>query len=170
MGSYYNDGGYNLQYDFCMPRRQPETTAWMECYLSERPDAVVIWHGNAGSMLGPPPMFLPVGFQHELDRLAGAVRQRLLRDGYEVGRLSWAGLPGMGKPGFSQIEAVYFTCGAMPILCELPTGYELAPFSCDEMLDIGLIAIEEMLFYAHRDGLRPYETWDKVKKARARAQ
>lgn len=29
MGGYYNDAGVNLQYDFCMQRRQPETVAWM---------------------------------------------------------------------------------------------------------------------------------------------
>jgi hypothetical protein len=164
LGSYFNDAGINLQYDFCMPRRQPETLAWMECYLAERPDGVLIWHCNAGSMMGPPPMFLPEGYKHQLDRLAGAVRQRLLRDGYEIGRLSWAGLPGLGKPGFDQITAAYFCCGALPILCELPMGCEPACFSCEQMLDIGLITIEETLFYAHRDGLRPYELWDKVKK------
>jgi len=168
MGSYYNDAGYNLQYDFCMPHRQPETIAWMQYYLSERPDAALIWHCNAGSMIGPPPMFLPVGYQHEISRLGGAVRQRLLREGYEIGRMSWSGLPGLGKPGFDQITAVYFNCGAMPVLCELPNGSDLHPFSCEEMLDVGLITIEETLFYAHRDGLRPYETWDKVKKQLAK--
>jgi len=170
MGSYYNDAGVNLQYDFCMPHRQPETIAWMEYYLSERPDGVVVWHCNAGSIMGPAEYFLPEGYKHEYDRLAGAVRQRLLREGYEVGRVSWAGLPGMGKPGLCQITAIYFNCGALPMLCELPTGYDLAPMSCEEMLDIGLITIEETLFYAHRDGLRPYELWDKVKKQLAKQQ
>ena len=32
------------------------------------------------------------------------------------------------------------------------------------MLDIGLLTLEEVLSFAHRDGFRPYELWDKVKK------
>ena len=39
MGAYYNDQGVNLQYDFCMPHRQPETIAWMDYYLSGAPMA-----------------------------------------------------------------------------------------------------------------------------------
>ena len=52
MGSYFNDAGFNLQYDFCMPTRQPETLAWMNYYLDERPDAVLVMHGNAGTLIG----------------------------------------------------------------------------------------------------------------------
>jgi hypothetical protein len=164
MGTYMNDAGVNLQYDFCMPHRQPETVAWMEYYLKEKPDGILIWHCNAGSMIGPPSYYLPPGHQHEESRIGGAVRARLLREGYPIGRMSWAGLPGLGKPFLTQMEATYHSCGAMPIMCELPAGTESYPFTCDEMLDIGLITIEEVLFYAHTDGLRPYESWEKVKK------
>jgi hypothetical protein len=164
MGSYYNDAGVNLQYDFCMPQRQAETLAWMGYYLSERPDGVLICHCNAGSMMGPAEYYVPPGHQQDYGRVAGAVRQRLLREGHEVGRMSWAGLPGLGKPTFDQATAVYHVCGALPIVCEFPTGADNAYLTCDEMLDIGLITLEELLFFAHRDGLRPYELWDKVKK------
>ena len=166
MGAYYNDNGVNLQYDFVAVERQPETTAWMRYYLDERPDGALIWHCNAGSMIGPPEYYLPPGCQLEMSRIGGAVRSRLLRDGYEIGRLSLAGLPGMGKPFMEQSTATYFVCGAMPVMCELPSGTKSYPHSCDEMLDIGLITIEEVLFYADRDGLRPYELWDKVKRQR----
>lgn len=165
MGSYFNDNGVNLQYDFTTVERQPETTAWMRYYLEERPDAVVIWHGNAGSMIGPPESFLPEGHQHEISRIGGAVRQRLLREGYPVGRISWAGLVGLGTHVLNQMNAVYHVAGALPIMCELPEGTEYQPYTCDQMLDVGLITIEEILFYAHHDGLRPYETWTKVKKS-----
>lgn len=165
MGAYYNDAGVNLQYDFCMPRRQPETVAWMEYYLQERPDAALICHCNAGSMMGSPEAYLPEGHQHELSRLGGAVRQRLLREGHEIGRLSWAGLVAMGKHIINQINAVYHVCGAMPILCEFPSGNDLRYMDHHELLDIGLITLEEILFYAHRDGLRPYELWEKVRKS-----
>jgi hypothetical protein len=168
MGTYFNDAGANLQYDFCMPRRQPETTAWMDYYLSERPDGVVIWHGNAGSLIGPPGYYLPPGHQLEEARIAGAVHARLLREGYDhpvAGRTSWATLPGMGKPYIEQSSAVYHSCGALPVMCELPTGGKDFFCSCDDMLTIGLLTIEEILRYAHNEGLRPYEYWKKVRPA-----
>lgn len=163
LGTYYNDAGYNLQYDTFTLVRQPETQAWMAYYLAERPDGVLIWHCNAGSMIGPPSYYLPPGHQLQEARIAGAVRARLVRDGYAVGRLSRAQLPGMGKPYLEQVAAVYHVCGAMPVMCELPEG-SCAPFSAEDMLDIGLITIEETLRFAHTDGLRPYEWWTKVKR------
>lgn len=167
MGTYYNDAGVNLQYDFTTVERQPETTAWMRYYLDEKPDGVLVWHCNAGSLIGPAEYYLPPGHQFEQTRLAGAVRGRLKREGYghPIGRLSWAGLPGMGKPFVEQSTALYHVCGALPVMCELPNGAKEWTMSNDDMLDIGLIVIEEVLLYAHTDGLRPYETWEKVKKS-----
>jgi hypothetical protein len=163
MGSYYNDAGINLQYDFCVPHRQPETVAWMEYYLAEKPDGILIWHCDSGSMMGAPGYYLPTGHRHEYSRLGGAVRNRLLREGHKIHRTSWATLPNMGKPYVTQMDATYLTCGGLPIMCELPAGTDFKPFSFDELLDIGLLTIEETLFYAHTDGLRPYEFWEKVK-------
>jgi hypothetical protein len=168
MGCYFNDAGVNLQYDFTSVQRQPETTAWMEYYLRERPDGVVIWHCNGGSMIDTPDYYLPVGHQHTISRIGGAVRARLLRDGHEIGRMSWGALPGFGKPFLTQMAATYLVCGGLPIMCELPCGTKNFFFTPDAMLDIGLITLEEILFFAHRDGLRPYELWDKVKKKLAR--
>jgi hypothetical protein len=164
MGSYYNDAGVNLQYDFTSVDRQPETVAWMRCYLDERPDAVVIWHCNNGSMIGPPEYYLPEGIQHEVSRLGGAVRARLMRDDLRPGRLSWAGLPGLGKPYIEQMSAVYHVSGATPVMVEMPTGGHGNPYTEDELLDIGLITIEEVLRHAHDDGMRGYEWWSKVRK------
>ena len=164
MGSYFNDAGVNLQYDWTSLERQPETQAWMRYYLAERPDGVLIWHCNAGSMMGPPESYLPEGFQHEFSRLSGAVQARLWREGYKVTRMSWAGLVGMGRPYLNQISATYHVCGAMPIMAELPCGAAEWPFTADEMLDIGLLTIEETLSFAHKDGLRPYEYWEKVNR------
>ncbi|MFO7535290.1 MAG: M14 family zinc carboxypeptidase [Kiritimatiellia bacterium] len=171
MGTYFNDAGVNLQYDFCLPRRQPETTAWMDYYLGERPDGVVIWHCNAGSLIGPPGFYLPPGHQIEEARIGGAVHARLLREGYDhpiAGRMSWASLPGMGKPFIEQSTAVYHACGALPVMCELPTGGNGCDASCDDLLTIGLLTIEEILRYAHNEGLRPYEYWKKVRGAARR--
>lgn len=163
MGTYFNDAGVNLQYDFCSLAREPETCAWMDYYLGERPDGVVVWHCNSGSLIGPPGYYLPQGYQLQEARIGGMVRARLQREGYVAGRMSWANLPGLGKPMLDQSTAIYHVCGAAPIMCELPTGYRESFFSLDDMLDIGLLVIEEILAYAHSDGLRPYELWEKVR-------
>lgn len=163
MGTYFNDAGVNLQYDVLAVDRQPETTAWMKYYIAERPDGVVIWHCNGGSMIGPPEFYLPIGMQIEVSRLGGAVRSRLLREGHEIGRMSWQ-MPGMGKPYIEQMSGTYHVCGATPVMCELPSGTKGGGHTLEQMVDIGLITIEEILVYADRDGLRAYECWDKVKK------
>lgn len=164
MGSYYNDAGVNLQYDIFSVTRQPETTAWMQYFLSERPDGILIWHCNSGSMISEPGYYLPPGHQHQHSRIGGAVRARLQREGFDLGRLSHATLPGLGKPIMEQYSSAYHVCGGTPIMCELPAGADDRPYTCEQMLDIGLITIEEILAYAHSDGLRPYEFWDKVKR------
>ena len=120
-------------------------------------------------MMGPPEYYLPIGMQHEVSRLAGAIRSRILREGYgsengyPVSRLSLAGLPGMGKPYIEQMAATYLVAGGMPMMCEMPAGGQQSGFTLDQMLDVGLFALEEILRYTHTDGLRPYETWEKIK-------
>lgn len=163
MGCYFNDAGINLQYDFTSTKRQPETVAWMDYYLDELPDAVLNFHCNAGSMLAATEG-LTGGHLAETSRLSGIVRNRLLKENLlkeQIGRLSWEGLN--AKPVLGQGEAIFYVCGATPILVELPIGAENWPVSCSDMLDIGLITIEESLSYAHHDGMRPYEFWEKVK-------
>ncbi|MCG3147098.1 MAG: hypothetical protein PCFJNLEI_00535 [Verrucomicrobiae bacterium] len=164
MGCYFNDAGVNLQYDFTSVRRQPETEAWMSYYLRERPDGILICHCNFGTMIDLPEYYVPVGYQQIVSRLGGAVRSRLLREGYEIGRTSWGLMPGLGKPFLSQIGATYHVCGGAAFLCEFPAGVKEFFFTPDQMLDIGLLTLEEVFSFAHRDGFRPYELWDKVKK------
>ena len=166
MGAYFNDNGVNLQYDFCLPERQPETLAWMNYYLDERPDAVLISHCNAGTLFGPPETFLPEGFQHEISRVGGAVQQRLAREGFPIGRLSWVGLPGLGKPAMNQMNAVYHVSGALPLLCEYPQGGDTGVYTLESLLDLGLIVFEEVLQYGRHDGFRPYEWRQKMLKQR----
>jgi hypothetical protein len=60
------------------------------------------------------------------------------------------------------MDATYLTCDGLPIMYEMPLGCDLKPFSSDEMLDIGLLTIEQTLCYAHTNGLQPYEFWEKV--------
>jgi hypothetical protein len=166
LGCYNNDNGVNLQYDIFSLPRQPETESWMKLYLEERPDGVLIFHCNAGTLIGPACYYLPPGHQHEESRLGGVVRYRLNQEGFALGRMSLAGLPSLGKPFFTQMDAVYHVSGATPIMVEFPNGSAAAPFMADEMLDIGLITIEETLHYALTDGLRPYEWLEKVNAKR----
>jgi hypothetical protein len=152
--------------------RQPETLAWMRYYLAERPDGVAAWHCNAGSLLGPPEYYLPPGLQIEISRVAGAIRSRLQREGFDnavAGRLSWQ-LPGGGKPIIDQTTGIYQVCGATPLLIEVPNGSLEAGISCDALLDMCLFIIEEILTYATEDGMRAYESWYKVRPTDAQAR
>ena len=163
MGCYFNDAGINLEFDFTSARHQPETIAWMEYYLDERPDAVLDFHCNSGSLVMS--SGVTSGHLAEVSRLAGAVRSRLLKENLlvpKMGRLSWEGLD--CRPMLTQQQAIFYVCGATPVLIELPIGMEMWPVTCSDMLDIGLIAIEESLEYAHHDGMRPYEFFEKVKR------
>lgn len=168
MGSYFNDAGMNLVYDFPTIRRQPETIAWMELFLDERPDGVVVWHCNAGSMIGPADYYIPPGFQIEIERIGGTVRHRLLDEGFNIGRTGNT-LPGYGRPSMWQTAGIYHVCGALPFMCELPYGIVEYPYTCDQMIDIGLLTIEEILVHAHRDGLRPHENWASVRRRQLEA-
>lgn len=163
MGAYFNDNGVNLQYDLWAVDRQPETMAWMRHYLMERADAVLVWHCNDGSLMGPCEYYLPPGHQHTHSRLSGAVHARLSRDGLPTGRLSLAGLPGMGKPFMEQSTGIYHVCGALPLMSELPMAHQGLDISCDLLLEIGLTHLEEVLAFGHSEGFRPYEYWQKIK-------
>lgn len=163
MGSYFNDNGINLQYDLMAVERQPETTAWMRYYLKERADAALVWHCNDGSLMGPCEFYLPQGHQHTHSRVSGAVYRRLSQEGLPLGRLSWAALPGMGKPFLEQSSAIYHVSGALPLMSELPLARQGLDISCDTLLDMGLIHIEEVLEFGHSEGFRPYEYQHKIK-------
>lgn len=165
LGAYFNDSGFNLQYDFCSCERQPETLAWMRYYLAERPDCVINWHCNGGSMITEPEGSLPAGYQHLNSYIAGTVQRRLRREGLQLGRLSWQHLP--GKMILNQNASIYHVCGALPLCIEMPTGaiYPNTPlYTHEQILDTGLYAIEEIIDCGLDDGFRPYEFRKKIIK------
>lgn len=162
LGAYYNQAGYNLQYDVFQITPQPETRAWMQYYLDERPDAVLAFHCNNGTLIGPAEYYLPPGHQHALSRIAGAVNAACRREGYKDNRLSWADLPGSGKPHIDQSTATYHVCGALPILIEFPAGFKGTGYTLDQIVDITLTCFEEIFAYALTEGLRPYQWRQKV--------
>lgn len=161
LGSYFNDNGQNLQYDFCLSPRQPETETWIRYCLEEKPDAMMIMHCDNGSMLSVASHILPPGLQSIVNRLGGAVYHRLRSEGFAVRRATYGNLPDFGLNMLDQVGATYLTCGTTPFLTEFPAGSGMRKFSPDELLDIGLITIEEVLCFAHREGFRPGETWEE---------
>lgn len=160
MGSYYNDNGVNLQYDVFGVEREPETQAWMRYYRAERPDAVINFHCDSGSMFHTPAA-VPEGYRALALRIGAVTQQRLVREGFRNLAYSWIGMPET-VPVINQNSAIWHVCGALPLLCEMPAGISAQPMSEDQIVDIGLLAIEEVLFFAHTQGLRPYENWEKM--------
>ena len=164
LGSYYNDSGVNLQHDFCAVDRQPETSAWMRYYLDERPDGVIIMHCDHGSMLSSPAYYIPEGFKLATARLGACIHTRLKKAGFNIRRGSMGNVPNYGVPALDQYSAVYQACGALPALVEFPAGTDIRPFTCGQLLDIGLTTFEEILYFALHEGFRPYESWDEIKR------
>ena len=162
LGSYYNDHGINLQYDVFREALQPETLAWMRCYRDERPDAVLNFHCDNGSMIHAPSA-VPEALRAVALRLGGAVMQRLTGEGYRTLPTSWEGAS-EPVPAMTQNAAIWHVSGALPLLCELPDGMGV-PMTPDELLDVGLIAIEETLDFARTHGVRAYENLTKRREA-----
>ena len=163
IGGYFNDHGVNLEYDWIHPDPQPETVALKRFYLEERPDAVLLSHTNAGSWVETPPPTIPDAFQHQVQRLSGQVRGRLVREGFGFPRFSWIHEPEWSGPMLTQGAGVYHLCGALPFVVEFPCGSRPRPFTFEQILDAGLTVMEEIYSFANRDGFRPLEYWEKVK-------
>jgi len=159
LGGYFNDNGFNLQYDFCLPHRQPETEALCQFYLDERPDVVIVGHSDAGSLVDAPDPFLQVPFRYMQSRIGGVIRERILREGYPITRSSWIDLPSLGSPHFNQATSIYHCSGALPLLVEFPNGHPNNPVNLEQILDIGLLIFEELCFFGNRDGFRPLNIW-----------
>ena len=50
---------------------------------------------------------------------------------------------------------IYHCCGALPLLVEFPCGYQNLPDNPDEILDIGLFALEEVVAFGAAYRFRP---------------
>lgn len=157
MGAYFNDNGVNLVYDTGLGvEPQPETHALLRLARAEMPDAAVLSHTNNGSLVCDPDAFIPERF-----------RLRQAQIGALVGtRCRYAGLCKSAIPSrpyqyagevLYQSDLVYHACGALPIMVEFPCGYQNVPSTFDEILDIGLHALEEILCFGAAYGFRPIE-------------
>lgn len=153
LGGYYNDAGINIQHDdFFSKDMAPETRALFDLFLEEVPDCFLTLHacGNAPVFVGPDNFITQACVEQQIS-VATAVTARFEKEG----------LRPHGKPnteprgGFYLHTALHHTCGALPLLFEMPHGLEIKPFTFNEILDVGLILFEELLSYGNKTRFQP---------------
>jgi hypothetical protein len=155
LGSYYNDHGVNLVYDDALGGTcEPETRALVQFLRSERPDCVLCSHSNNGSLVEPGSSFIPAHFRQRVVEIGALVGSRCQREGKKK-----FGIPTRtdqySGPTFYQTDVIYHCCGALPLLVEFPCGYQNLPDNPDEILDIGLLALEEVVAFGTAYRFRP---------------
>jgi hypothetical protein len=155
LGSYYNDHGVNLVYDDAIGGTcEPETRALVEFLRRERPDCVLCSHSNNGSLVEPGSSFIPTHFRQRVVEIGALVGSRCRREGMKK-----FGIPtrtdAYSGQTFYQTDVIYHCCGALPLLIEFPCGYQNLPDSHDEILDIGLFALEEVVAFGTAYRFRP---------------
>jgi len=155
LGSYFNDAGINLVYDDFFGDPQPETRAMMNLCRREMPDAVLLSHSNRGTLIEHAVSYIPRSFQLKLAQLSGAVAHTCAKLGM-TRELVARPEPYCGQV-FYQSDALHHHCGTLPIMIEFPAG-ETPPakqWSLDDLLDLGIAAIQEVLVFGDNFAFRP---------------
>ena len=156
LGSYFNDAGVNLQHDrFLDAGRAPETDALLSFYLREMPDAVVAAHTDQGTLISEAPSYIPVELQTLCARIGGAVAGEVRRRRLPLFVYPHANRPGAGTRAFTQLDAIYHQCGALPLLVEFPSSIAEHLLTFDQVLDVGLAVFEALLVFGNDIGFRP---------------
>jgi hypothetical protein len=156
LGTYFNDNGYNLVYDFGFAggECQPETRALGRFIRDELPDCVLCSHSDNGSLVQPPDSFIPPHYrqrQLQIGAIAGS------RPKYE-GMKKWAvtqRLETYAGHQFYQTDMIYHISGALPLVVEFPCGYQNYPDNHGEILDLGMTVIEEIVKFGTYFGFKP---------------
>lgn len=152
LGTYFNDAGVNLVYDFQLgPDMQPENAALIRFVRREMPDCVILSHSNAGSLVGGPSGLMPESFRVRVLQMGAAVGLRCKRQGMARDRIPTGG----DGTAFYQTDAIYHACGALPVLVEFPEGWQNMPDNHQDILDIGLTVIDEIANFGLEYGFRP---------------
>lgn len=151
LGGYYNDNGYNIQHDNIYGKRQPETEALLNLALEEIPDVFLSLH----SCDFAPRFLVPddgIGLEYQLRQaqVSAIVTNRLYNEGYEP---YWPPCAPLGRTHLQ--TAICDATGALPLLLEMPHGCVNKPYTFDQILEIGLLAIEELLLVGKSLGYRP---------------
>jgi len=155
LGTYFNDDGINLNHDrFLDSRRAPETDALLRFYLEEMPDLVILSHSDQGSWVNSASEYVPVEIQTLTARIAGAVALELRRRKMSIILYPHNNRPNAGSRAFTQVDAVYHQCGALPLLIEFPTGVDWNPYTFEQVLDGGLAALETIMIFGNDIGFR----------------
>lgn len=151
LGAYYNDRGVNIEHDDFVVSPGPETRSLLELAKEEKPDVVVVFHGcgNAPTLLGPD-RYLPEPYQARQAHLESVILWRLQREGF-------APVPPRVEAvrGFGLHLALFMVSGCVPLCFELPHGLSMKPFTFDDIIDIGLIGLEELMAFGRGFNLRP---------------
>ena len=157
LGGYFNDNGANLVYDAGFSVEcQPETKALKKLLAEEMPDCVLCSHTNNGSLVSPPDSFIPRRFRQRQILIGGVVGARCHREGMKKASVPTDTEPYAGEV-FYQTDMIYHCCGALPLMMEFPCGYQNKPDNHDEILDIGMYAIEEVVAFGTAYDFRPHE-------------
>lgn len=155
LGSYFNDNGVDLAYDFGFAwEMQPETRGLVALLREERPDGVLFSHSDNGSLVQPPDAFVPPHFRQRQAQIGALVGARCLREGMKKFRIPTRTGPHLGYH-FYQMDMAYHCCGALPLCVEFPCGYQNYPDNHGEILDIGMYALEEVIAFGASYGFRP---------------
>ncbi len=147
LGGYFNDAGVNLDLDeFMSARLAPETAALLDLARAETPDCVMVLHTHGpGPWIAAPNAFVPQRCQYHQAQIRALVAERHRREGLRPAA------PPVTGPGeldyFNLPTALYHASGALPLAFEFPHGLQRAPYTFDEILDIGLTMFEEVLRY-----------------------
>jgi len=154
MGSYYNDAGYNLVYDFGFGGDcQPETAGLVRFLKEEMPDCVLCSHTNNGNLVQQASCFIPDHYRFRVHQIGGVVGARCHREG-----MVKFGLPRLFYPfTFYQTDMIYHVCGALSFIVEFPCGWQNKPDNHDEVLDICMYTLEEIAAFGAVYGFRPTE-------------
>lgn len=152
MGGYFNDRGVNLLYDDFLGDRCPETDAFLSLARDEAPDCVLNLHScGTGPFFNPGDQYVPEAFRHRQTAFSEVVAARLRAE--ELRPRS--NRPALRDLGFCLYNVWHLVCGALPLTFEFPHGYAGKPFTHDEILDIGLITLEEVMSLGLYEGFLP---------------
>ncbi len=158
MGAYFNDHGVNLVYDTGLGvDPQPETRALLEFCREEMPDCAICSHTDRGSLVQPPDAFVPDYYRQRQAQVAGVVSGRCLRDGVIRRHVVPQRTHSYAGQILYQTDLIYHACGALPLLVEFPCGYKPFPYTFNQVLDIGLAALEEIVAFGTANRFRPYD-------------
>jgi len=155
LGSYFNDAGVNLVYDLGFGGEcQPETAALVRLLREEMPDCVVLSHSNNGSLVEGPTSFIPRPFRQRQVQIGALVGSRCQREGMAKWRIPQRTESYAGQV-FYQTDLAYHCSGALPLLVEFPCGWQNLPDSHAEILDIGMLVLEEVVAFGTAYGFLP---------------